>query len=542
MRSNLRGATCAVAWSVLLMFTGERAFGQDGASAADAQGAAVAAVVEDLNATAPRRATAESLLADGGASVVVHEGNVAEVAFNRASAFAAGAGRRSMHVALIAAASNAGLSDPRFTDPRDKLLATGRFNSVTIIDATQVTPTPAHLHPFDAVLVWSNAQFADAALLGDYLADYCEAGGGVVTSMFTMSHLPGQQLGGRFMEDEHYGITPGPYQTGPQSLGFIHIDKHALLRGVGSFHGGNLSFRPSGAVVRGERIADWADGEPLLVVEELPRHRRVDLGFYPPSSDVDSRFWDSRTDGAALMANALEYVARENYRYGFVSEASEQTDVTGCFVGNLLMFDLPERLDSFEMKLNVRGHVELHWYVLQASSPAGPFEVVFHQFDDMLGWGEDFYSSPRLELHVQPGVYYAVGVAITHQPAGYFSEETALPGNWLRGTIRSGLVEPIEEPFFQAAALTPRQDRAVAQRIWIRDTAGGTGPFPAGDMNCDGGVDNLDIDPFVLAIHDRAAYETAYPDCDLRLGDLNGDGTVDNEDIEPFLSQVLTQQ
>lgn len=56
-----------------------------------------------------------------------------------------------------------------------------------------------------------------------------------------------------------------------------------------------------------------------------------------------------------------------------------------------------------------------------------------------------------------------------------------------------------------------------------------------GDMNCDGEVNNFDIDAFVLALTDPAAYAIAYPDCDPMNGDVNGDGRLDNFDIDPFV-------
>lgn len=60
-----------------------------------------------------------------------------------------------------------------------------------------------------------------------------------------------------------------------------------------------------------------------------------------------------------------------------------------------------------------------------------------------------------------------------------------------------------------------------------------------GDMNCDGFVDNEDIDPFVLAVtQGQAAYQAAWPDCNFLHGDINGDGAVDNEDIDPFVALI----
>jgi hypothetical protein len=62
-----------------------------------------------------------------------------------------------------------------------------------------------------------------------------------------------------------------------------------------------------------------------------------------------------------------------------------------------------------------------------------------------------------------------------------------------------------------------------------------------GDLNCDGTADELDIDGFVLALVDSAAYESSYPDCEVGRADVNGDGLVDGFDIQPFVA-LLTWQ
>ncbi len=66
-----------------------------------------------------------------------------------------------------------------------------------------------------------------------------------------------------------------------------------------------------------------------------------------------------------------------------------------------------------------------------------------------------------------------------------------------------------------------------------------TPPLHPGDMNCDGAVNFLDINPFVLALSDPAGYQAAYPNCNLMNGDTNGDGLVDFNDINPFV-ELLT--
>ena len=60
--------------------------------------------------------------------------------------------------------------------------------------------------------------------------------------------------------------------------------------------------------------------------------------------------------------------------------------------------------------------------------------------------------------------------------------------------------------------------------------------FPLGDLNCDGTLNNFDIDPFVLALTDAPGYAAAYPECDVMLADMNEDGSVNNFDIDPFVA------
>ena len=60
-----------------------------------------------------------------------------------------------------------------------------------------------------------------------------------------------------------------------------------------------------------------------------------------------------------------------------------------------------------------------------------------------------------------------------------------------------------------------------------------------GDMNCDGLLDGLDVGPFVLAILDPAAYEQAYPDCNVRNADVNDDDEIDILDVQPFVAELV---
>ncbi len=73
---------------------------------------------------------------------------------------------------------------------------------------------------------------------------------------------------------------------------------------------------------------------------------------------------------------------------------------------------------------------------------------------------------------------------------------------------------------------------------YIDDVSIAPAPLP-GDLNCDGWVNNGDIDAFVFALSYPEQYPDEYPDCDIMLGDINGDGSVNNGDIDGFVALTI---
>lgn len=64
--------------------------------------------------------------------------------------------------------------------------------------------------------------------------------------------------------------------------------------------------------------------------------------------------------------------------------------------------------------------------------------------------------------------------------------------------------------------------------------------YMTGDANCDGAVNNFDIDVFVEAITDPGAWVLARPLCNFYcVVDINRDGAVNNFDIDPFVTCIL---
>ena len=215
-----------------------------------------------------------------------------------------------LDVAIVAAASSSS-TDCRYTDPQAKLMATGMFASVDIIHVGLATPTLVELQAYDAVICWTNTSAVDGDAWGDVMADYVDAGGGVVVAVFAVStSTVNRYLGGRW-ETGGYEviITKSGSGGGAGTLGTVHDAGHPVMSGVNSFSGGSSSFKPAGtALTSGSTlIAEWSTGHVLVAEGASPQ--RIDLGMYPPSSDCSSTFWVSSTDGAILMANALAYTA-----------------------------------------------------------------------------------------------------------------------------------------------------------------------------------------------------------------------------------------
>ena len=212
-------------------------------------------------------------------------------------------------VAICAAASSS-TTACQFTEVQAKLVASGLFNTVDVINAAAATPSLQQLQQYDAVAVWSNTSFQDPVALGDVLADYVDAGGGVLVAVFATSlGTQGFALQGRWPTGYEVILSGSGSTTGNATLGNVLLPTHPIMNGVQTFDGGSSSFRPTQTVLApgAIAIAEWSDGR--ILVAEGANPKRVDLGFYMPSTDCYSHFWVASTDGDTLYSNALHHVA-----------------------------------------------------------------------------------------------------------------------------------------------------------------------------------------------------------------------------------------
>lgn len=214
------------------------------------------------------------------------------------------------NVAIVSSSGSAANN----ADVQSKLMASGFFGQVDIIDIATTTPTLAQLQAYSAVIVWSFVNIQDSTLLGDTLADYVDAGGGVVVSVYANSTTStNRTLQGRWLSGGYPIIVQagGTTSNSVATLGTVLLPNHPVMNGVVSFNGGSSSARPTtlSMTAGSSVIAEWSDGK-ILAAQHGSLPRRIDLGFFPPSNGgASTSYWDQTTDGGKLMANALLYVS-----------------------------------------------------------------------------------------------------------------------------------------------------------------------------------------------------------------------------------------
>lgn len=219
------------------------------------------------------------------------------------------------------------VTDPNQSlDIQQLLFCTQEFSKVDIVDAAAATPTLADLQQYFAVLVYSETTvpFEDPVGFGDVLADYVDAGGGVVIAGGALDLVNSTAIAGRFRDEQYIplDLTSGfGVQADPQ-LTFTRLDfEEWAVYGFNNFAGNqNLHIDGLRAIVGADTVAQWVrpddSREPLVTILEpmgtganVPG-RVVALNFYPASSNVSPEFWDAGTDGDRALSQGLLYSMR----------------------------------------------------------------------------------------------------------------------------------------------------------------------------------------------------------------------------------------
>ncbi len=197
-------------------------------------------------------------------------------------------------------------------DLQTKLVATNLFSLVDVVNVSTVAvPTVAQMRAYDGIVAWTVTTNTDKAF-GDNLAEYLEAGGGVVLADYQSQETGNAGLKGRYQADYTLStqIAAADWVKTKVTLGTIHEPNSPLLTDVSTFgyQGTTPSHLPASSFSKNNPIvvASYSDGTPAVVRGVINGHTVVEINGYGSSSvERASNGWDPSTDGARLFANAL---------------------------------------------------------------------------------------------------------------------------------------------------------------------------------------------------------------------------------------------
>lgn len=201
-------------------------------------------------------------------------------------------------------------ADPGGDVVRQRLEDTHLFTQVDLIrvDEPGSTVSLPTLLQYDSVLTWSNFAYAAPNELGDALADYVDAGHGVVEAAFAFFPDASLNLCGRWRSPLQYdAFNYGTSLTAFGGLSLVALQPaHPLLAGV-TFINGDATIGHTGlTVLNGQLVAEWSDTHDPLVAARVvgpAGGRVVGLNLYPGAAV------DAGDDSVRLMTNALLFAA-----------------------------------------------------------------------------------------------------------------------------------------------------------------------------------------------------------------------------------------
>ena len=172
--------------------------------------------------------------------------------------------------------------------------------AVDVFNLVPFFPTVDTLLQYDAVVVVASTILASWDSLGDTLADYADAGGGVVLTL--ASFFDRYAVQGRFGYGGYHPLTGSGEQTGASSLGGFDAT-HPILAGVTAVEGSLLA--PVGPTPGAVRVAEWQSGWPFIATKG---ENVVAINIYVASTG----YWSG--DVPLILHNAV-FWARNRFRW-----------------------------------------------------------------------------------------------------------------------------------------------------------------------------------------------------------------------------------
>ena len=115
--------------------------------------------------------------------------------------------------------------------------------------------------------------------------------------------------------------------------------------------------------------------------------------------------------------------------------------------GNTYTVAADEVLVSFSMELGFTGTVDLWFYVLESATLDGTYSALVEQVVTTEGTGQAFYESDPINVTLQAGMYYGIGVAWQSAEVTYLRDTASLPRTWELGTVEDAMQISAPPPY-----------------------------------------------------------------------------------------------
>ncbi len=199
---------------------------------------------------------------------------------------------------------------PHTSDVQSILYGTLSFSTVDVFDLRYSVPTTTYLNSYHAVLVWFDYPAPDVNLVGDVLASYHDAGGGVVVALFANAPLapskpPIQGMWGN--RNNKYTLSDYASSSSDFTADVGEVQEISSPL-VSSFVSITASWKGIWTPINNATtVAKWSrSGQPLILRGTRGKRTLVELNLYPPSqSSYPNGGWVG--SGASIMRNALLY-------------------------------------------------------------------------------------------------------------------------------------------------------------------------------------------------------------------------------------------
>lgn len=177
------------------------------------------------------------------------------------------------------------------------------------------TPTLGDLQAHDAIYVSNNNATYDRPATGDALADYIDAGGGVLLTSVSGMTAFGPQ--GRLLSGNYFPIAQAANNTSViDTLGTVHQPTHPIMAGVTAIESRALYQRVGTPGPSATRIFDWngGGGVACAVIDGVFNGRVAAFDVWqlsdlaPPVGTVG--WLDAPSNNRRLIVNILEWIAQ----------------------------------------------------------------------------------------------------------------------------------------------------------------------------------------------------------------------------------------